>query len=69
MCDCVPLMRAGAGTHQICPMRMVERHFVPNVHYFSQIQAGGPDAKCLAQGRDFWLLVILAAAEQAVGEF
>ena len=68
VCDCVPLMRAGAGTHQICPLHTVERLFVPNMHYLSQIRAGGPDAKCLAQGRDLWLLVILAA-EQAVGEF
>ena len=68
MCDCVPLMKAGAGTHQICPLRTVERHFVPNVHFLSQIRGGG-DAKCLAQGRDFWLLVILAAAEKAVDEF
>lgn len=33
MCDCVPLMSAGPGTHQICPLHTVERHFVPNVHY------------------------------------
>lgn len=45
MCDCVPLMRAGAGTHQICPLRTVERHFVPNVHYFSQI---GQEAQMLS---------------------
>lgn len=62
-------MRAGTGTHQICPLRTVERHVVPNVRYPSQIRGGGPDAKCLAQGRDFWLLVILAAAKQAVDEF
>lgn len=60
---------AGAGQHQICPLCTVEKHLAPGraLSYFDP----GRRPSCLSvftQGRDFWLLVILAA-EQAVGEF
>lgn len=59
---------AGTGPYQICPLCTEEKHLCLNVHCLTLILSGGPDAKCLPQGRDFWLLVILAA-DQAVSEF
>lgn len=55
----------GTGAHQTCPLCTVGKHFVP-LSYFDP----GRRPRCskaLAQGRDFWLPVILAT-EQAVDD-